>query len=196
MRNMTTRGWTCHTRAQPECDIFNQGTSYFHVPRSTVCHMFCLMTNKISYKMVAYLRVLPTRWRLFWEIYPQDGSVGILPTRWRRQTKRKQKQRRIYLSFAFSERRVTSPGLDIIMSTRVTVKRWTLTYDMLNVTWRRFDQSAKQIIVGHATIMYIVDLIVTDWYALNNCTVPAYYALFLQTLFKSFLSFVIFLFVW
>jgi len=35
----------CHTRAQPEYDIFNQGSSYFHIPRTTVCHMFCRMAN-------------------------------------------------------------------------------------------------------------------------------------------------------
>jgi len=26
---------------------------------------------------------------------------------------------------------------------------------MLNVTWRRFDQSAKQLVVGHATMKYL-----------------------------------------
>jgi len=38
------------------------------------------MTNKISYKMAAFLRV-----------YPQDGEVGDLPTRWR--------QRRVFESY-------------------------------------------------------------------------------------------------
>ena len=36
---MTTRGRTCHTRAQPECDMFNLGSSYFHVARTTVRHL-------------------------------------------------------------------------------------------------------------------------------------------------------------
>jgi len=50
----------------------------------------------------------------------------------KKQTKRKQKRRRIYLTFAFSERHVTLPGVtlhchpgDIITSPRLTVKRWT-----------------------------------------------------------------------
>ena len=29
---------TCHTRAAPSCDIFNLGSSYFHVPLTTVRH--------------------------------------------------------------------------------------------------------------------------------------------------------------
>ena len=32
---------------------------------------------------------------------------------------------------------------------------------MLNITWRRFDQSAKQLVVGHATTRYV-----TQWVAL------------------------------
>ena len=43
------------------------------------------------------------------------------------------------------------PG-DIIMSSQVTVKRWTMI--MLNVTWWRFDLSAKQLIVRHTAISY------------------------------------------
>ena len=37
--NRTTLGWRCHTRAQPECDMFNLGSSYFHVPLTTVRHL-------------------------------------------------------------------------------------------------------------------------------------------------------------
>jgi len=37
--NMTTRGWKCHTRAQPKCDIFNVWSSYIHVPLTTVRHL-------------------------------------------------------------------------------------------------------------------------------------------------------------
>ena len=29
-------GWKCHSRAAPSCDIFNLGSSYFHVPLTTV----------------------------------------------------------------------------------------------------------------------------------------------------------------
>ena len=78
----------------------------FHFPSTSVppgtffrlCHAtnYCRMTNKISYKMAAFLRVLSTRWRRgkfaykmaamprFWVFYPQNGGVGDLPTRWRR----------------------------------------------------------------------------------------------------------------
>ena len=31
-----TRGWKCHTRSQPECDISTEGRHNFHVPRTTV----------------------------------------------------------------------------------------------------------------------------------------------------------------
>jgi len=34
---------------------------------------------------------------------------------------------------------------------------------MLNVTWRRFDQSAKQLVVGHATI-------INRWRMVENVT--------------------------
>ena len=36
---MTTLGWTCHTRAAPSCDMFNLGSSYFHVALTTVRHL-------------------------------------------------------------------------------------------------------------------------------------------------------------
>ena len=84
MQNMTTRGWTCHTRAQPECDIFNRGSSYFHVSRTNVCHMFCRMTNKISYKMAASLRVLPTKWLCGSFAHKMAAFLGGMPRRWRR----------------------------------------------------------------------------------------------------------------
>jgi len=76
---------------------------------------------------------LPTRWQCFSELYPQDGGVGVLPLRWgisesfthkmaaweiclqnvfnAKQTKRRQKQRRICITFTvyniFSVRHVT-----------------------------------------------------------------------------------------
>ena len=68
-----------------ECDIFNRGKSYFHVPRTTVCHIFCRMTNKISYKMAAFLRVFTHKDRIKWRKLVKDvNCVGVLPTRWRR----------------------------------------------------------------------------------------------------------------
>ena len=36
---MTTLGWTCRTRAAPSCDMFNLGSSYFHVALTTVRHL-------------------------------------------------------------------------------------------------------------------------------------------------------------
>ena len=36
---MTTLGWTCHTRAAPSSDMFNLGSSYFHVALTTVRHL-------------------------------------------------------------------------------------------------------------------------------------------------------------
>ena len=83
-----------HTRAQPECDMFNQGSSYFHVQRTTVCHMFCRMTNKIclqdsgvgdlsircghesfAHKMAAWEICLQDGGNAaFLRVYPQDGG--------------------------------------------------------------------------------------------------------------------------
>jgi len=40
------------------------------------------------------------------------------------------------------------------MSPRLTVKRWTYDNAQRHVAWRRFDQSAKQLIVGHTTIHF------------------------------------------
>ena len=37
--NMRTLGSTCHTRAAPSCDMFNLGSSYFHVALTTVRHL-------------------------------------------------------------------------------------------------------------------------------------------------------------
>ena len=44
---------------RPEVKNVTRGSSYFHVPRTTVCHMFCRMT-----KMAA------------WEFCLQDGGVS------------------------------------------------------------------------------------------------------------------------
>jgi len=74
----------------------------------------------------------------------------------KKQTKRKQKQHRIYLTFAFSERHVTSPRLtlqchisDIIMSNGVTVKRWTYDNAQRHVTaFRPISEAAH---IGHMT---------------------------------------------
>ena len=43
--NMLSRGWHVNTRAQPECWHFNWGTTYLNVPRATMLHLFCRMTN-------------------------------------------------------------------------------------------------------------------------------------------------------
>ena len=112
---------TCSTEGRP--------ISMSHERLYVIC--FVIWPTRFAYKMAAFLRILPRRWRhgrfvykmSAWEFCPQDGSVRDLPTRWRQcrvseslptrrrqQTKRKQKQRRIYLTFAFSERHVMSPG--------------------------------------------------------------------------------------
>jgi len=121
----------------------------------------------MSYVLSYDQQDLPTRWRRgrfvykmsAWEFCPQDGDVSescthkmaaweiclqdggnaafltVLPTRRRQQTKRKQKQRRIsFLRLHLVN--VTWSGEHMIM---------------LKVTWQCFDQSAKQLIVGHTT---------------------------------------------
>ena len=60
---MTTRGWKCHTRAPPTNDC-------------VICLVVWIIDGGVG--------VFPTRWRPFWEFYPQDGGVGVLPTRWQR----------------------------------------------------------------------------------------------------------------
>jgi len=43
--NMLSRGWHVITRAQPEWWHFNRGITYFNVPRASLLHLFCRMTN-------------------------------------------------------------------------------------------------------------------------------------------------------
>ena len=43
--NMLSRGWHVITRAQPEWWHFNRWTTYLNVPRASVLHLFCRMTN-------------------------------------------------------------------------------------------------------------------------------------------------------
>ena len=86
---------TCSTEGRP--------ISMSHERLCVIC--FVVWPTRFAYKMAAFLRVLPTRRR--------------------QQTKRKQKQRRIYLTFT---------RVDIIMSTRVTVKRWTYDNAQSHVT--------------------------------------------------------------
>ena len=40
---------------------------------------------------------------------------------------------------------------------------------MTNVTWRRFDQSAKQLIVGHTTSVFVVSITFTEIWAILIC---------------------------
>ena len=105
-----------HTRAQPECDMFNRGSSYFHVPRTTVCHVFCRMTNKICLQdggNAAFLRV-----------YPQDGG--------NKQNVNKNNVKYILRLHLVNVTYVTR--VDIMMSTRVTVKQWTYDNAQSHVT--------------------------------------------------------------
>jgi len=43
--NMLSLGWHVITRAQPEWWHFNRGTTYLNVPRASVLHLSCRMTN-------------------------------------------------------------------------------------------------------------------------------------------------------
>ena len=43
--NMLSRGWHVITRAQPEWWHINRGTTYLNVPRASVLHLFCRVTN-------------------------------------------------------------------------------------------------------------------------------------------------------
>ena len=43
--NMLSRGWHVITRTQPEWWHVNRGTTYLNVPRASVLHLFCRMTN-------------------------------------------------------------------------------------------------------------------------------------------------------
>jgi len=49
---MTTLAWTCHTRAAPSCDMFNLGSSYFHVALTTVRHL--LNANFVRYSTSSF----------------------------------------------------------------------------------------------------------------------------------------------
>ena len=77
---------------------------------------FCRMTNKISYKIAAFLRVLPMRCRRGSFAYKMAAFLRVLPTRWRRETKRKQKQRRIYIMWPLL--------FDIIFSIIIVTRSW------------------------------------------------------------------------
>ena len=67
---MTTRGWTCHTRAQPSvtCSTEGRDISMSHELPCVIC-------------FVVWPTRFPTKWQRFWEFYPQDGGVENLPTR-------------------------------------------------------------------------------------------------------------------
>ena len=55
---MTTLGWTCHTRAAPSSDMFNLGSSYFHVALTTVRHL--LNVNSFTMVPTCYFIILYT----------------------------------------------------------------------------------------------------------------------------------------
>jgi len=142
VENVRSQGWKCHT---PSCDLFNLGSSYFHVPQTTVCHVLsydqlqkswiiskrnaiesetrdCLSSKNahspnycswlavcINYSANFYCKIpLINRFKLY--------LIKILTVTSTKQTKHKQKQRRIYLTFAFSEGHMTasrSPGVTL-----------------------------------------------------------------------------------
>jgi len=115
----------------PRWNMSHEGAARVWHVQPRVVLFPCPTNDCVSYVLSYDQQDLPTRWRRgrfvykmsAWEFCPQDGSVRDLPTRWRQcrvseslptrrrqQTKRKQKQRKIYLTFAFSERHVMSPG--------------------------------------------------------------------------------------
>ena len=144
---------------------------------------FCLLDGGVSegftHKMAAWKFCiqdggvsdsLPTRWRqcrvseslthkmAAWEICLKDGGVCesleyILRL-----------QCRIYL--------VNVTWLVVIIMTNG--RPWSGEHSiMLNVTWRRFDQSVKQLVVGHATTHCNITLIShLHWLHLNWCAKP------------------------
>jgi len=68
MTIMTTRGWKCHTRAAPWCDIFNLASSYFHVPLTTVRHLLTVHTAAMCCNDVIDVLAGPLKRRLAWLI--------------------------------------------------------------------------------------------------------------------------------
>ena len=91
---MTTLGWTCHTRAAPSCDMFNLGSSYFHVALTTVRHLLTVhggiqtngasgyaVTHAISSTGVSNLFDHWAKWSIFKEIVgliKQISPTGLL----------------------------------------------------------------------------------------------------------------------
>jgi len=65
MEIMTTRGGKCHTRAAPSCDIFNLGSSYFHVLLTTMRHLlivYCRETTQTQqYNSTETIERLPEK---------------------------------------------------------------------------------------------------------------------------------------
>ena len=116
-----------------------------HIPRTTVCHMFCRM-------MAAFLRVLPTRWR--------RGRIACkMAAMQNKQNVNKNNveyvlrlQCRIYLV------NVTWPS-DTELSDGRYGRPWRGEHSIMLNVWRNFDQSAKQFVVGHATnIIFLLRL--------------------------------------
>jgi len=50
---MTTLGWTCPTRAAPSCDMFNLGSSYFHVALTTVRHLLNAQSHVTAFRPIS-----------------------------------------------------------------------------------------------------------------------------------------------
>ena len=51
--NRTTLGSTCHTRAAPSCDMFNLGSSYFHVSLTTVRHLLNAQSHVTAFRPIS-----------------------------------------------------------------------------------------------------------------------------------------------
>ena len=66
-----------HEGTARECDIFNRGSSYFLVPRTTVCHTFCRMANykKLeSWIIIGLLSVAKREWVLSQSRLPSKNA--------------------------------------------------------------------------------------------------------------------------
>ena len=82
--NRTSLSWRCHTRAAPSCDMFNRGSSYFHVPLTTVCHLLTVAREGPNHAVINMYRKFCEIWMHgFWDmlitikVCTGMGTVGI-----------------------------------------------------------------------------------------------------------------------
>ena len=73
-----TRGWKCHTRVQPKCDISTEDR-HISLSHERLCHMFCRMANYRNLELqVAYSgKTIPS---VLWHCW-LGGRKGIRPVK-------------------------------------------------------------------------------------------------------------------